>query len=231
MEFLVEKIGMSRTVGSPSIPVTLLKVISTKICASGENGVALVAYPKGKAHNKSIAGQQKKYNLSKEFNRFVTLRADIATSALKEENSSKQSNEPAQQAESIKSSDSTKSAQNAMKAVDLDMSILESAKRVKATFYTKGRGFSGVMKRWNFQGGPAAHGSRFHRRVGSIGNREWPGRVQKGKKMAGHYGNEKITVQAEVVSFDKDNNVLVLKGSVAGYNGAQGRISVLKGGK
>ena len=84
------------------------------------------------------------------------------------------------------------------------------------------------MKRWNFQGGPAAHGSRFHRRLGSIGNREWPGRVQPGKKMAGHYGNEQVTTQADVVSFDKDSNVLVVKGSVAGYNGAYGKIKIVK---
>ncbi|EQD92815.1 50S ribosomal protein L3, partial [Helicobacter pylori PZ5080] len=94
----------------------------------------------------------------------------------------------------------------------------------KASFKTKGRGFAGVMKRWNFQGGPAAHGSRFHRRPGSIGNREWPGRVQKGRKMAGHYGNELVTCQNEVLSFDKESMVLVLKGSVAGFSGAYGRI-------
>ena len=84
------------------------------------------------------------------------------------------------------------------------------------------------MKRWNFQGGPAAHGSRFHRRLGSIGNREWPGRVQPGKKMAGHYGNEQVSVCAQVVSFDKENGILVLKGSVSGHNGAFGRISIIK---
>lgn len=215
MEFLVEKVGMSRTIGSPSIPVTLLKVINAKLCDMQENGKALVAYPRGKAHNRSIAGQQKKYSLSKEFNRFITLCVD---------DSAQQAGQAGEQAESNQEVGKAK-------AIDLDMSVLESAVRVKATFYTKGRGFSGVMRRWNFQGGPAAHGSRFHRRVGSIGNREWPGRVQKGKKMAGHYGNEKVTVQAEVVSFDKDNSVLVLKGSVAGYNGAQGKIYVIRGGK
>ncbi|WP_024950089.1 50S ribosomal protein L3, partial [Helicobacter pylori] len=104
------------------------------------------------------------------------------------------------------------------------LSALETLKRVKASFKTKGRGFAGVMKRWNFQGGPAAHGSRFHRRPGSIGNREWPGRVQKGRKMAGHYGNELVTCQNEVLSFDKESMVLVLKGSVAGFSGAYGRI-------
>ena len=75
---------------------------------------------------------------------------------------------------------------------------------------------------------PAAHGSRFHRATGSIGNREWPGRVQKGKKMSGHYGDELVTTQNEVLSFDKVNSVLILKGSVPGYNGIYGRIKVVK---
>ena len=112
-------------------------------------------------------------------------------------------------------------------AGDLDLSSLESAKRAKVSFNTKGRGYSGVMKRWNFQGGPGAHGSRFHRAPGSIGNREWPGRVQPGKKMSGHYGNEKVTVQNEIISFDKEHNVLVLKGSIPGFNGAFGKLKIV----
>lgn len=192
MEFLVEKIGMSRTVSVPSIPVTLLKVIDAKVCELKEDGKAVVAYSRGKRLNKAVEGQQKKYGLSKEFNRFTELK--------------------------VKNSE----------VGDLDMSALESATDIKATFFTKGRGFSGVMKRWNFQGGPGAHGSRFHRRTGSIGNRDEPGRVQKGKKMAGHYGNEKVTVNAKVVSFEKESGVLVLKGSVAGANGTIGRIRIVK---
>ncbi|MGL2860656.1 50S ribosomal protein L3 [Helicobacter pylori] len=188
MEFLVQKIGMSRTIDANSTPVTLLKVLQAKVCQL-ENGKALVAYAMHKKYNKAIEGQQKKYQLSKEFNHFATLKAS-------------------QQKE----------------LGDLDLSALETLKRVKASFKTKGRGFAGVMKRWNFQGGPAAHGSRFHRRPGSIGNREWPGRVQKGRKMAGHYGNELVTCQNEVFSFDKESMVLVLKGSVAGFSGAYGRI-------
>ncbi len=188
MEFLVQKIGMSRTIDANSTPVTLLKVLQAKVCQL-ENGKALVAYAMHKKYNKAIEGQQKKYQLSKEFNHFATLKAS-------------------QQQE----------------LGDLDLSVLETLKRVKASFKTKGRGFAGVMKRWNFQGGPAAHGSRFHRRPGSIGNREWPGRVQKGRKMAGHYGNELVTCQNEVLSFDKESMVLMLKGSVAGFSGAYGRI-------
>ncbi len=192
MEFIVEKIGMSRTIGEKSEAVTLLKIIDTKVCEVFDDGRAVVAYKKGKALNKPTAGNQKKYSVSKEFNNFAHL------------------------------SVANKEAGN------LDLSALESATRVKVSFKTKGRGFSGVMKRWNFQGGPAAHGSRFHRAPGSIGNREWPGRVQKGKKMAGHYGNELVTVQNAVSSFDKENAILVLKGSTPGYNGIFGRIKVIK---
>lgn len=191
MEFIVEKIGMSRTIGAKSEAVTLLRLPSAKVCEVYENGKALVAYNQGKRMNKAIAGWQKKYNLSKEFNRLKTL-----------EVANKESGE-------------------------LDVSALSEAKRVQVRFYTKGRGFSGAMKRWNFQGGPGAHGSRFHRRLGSIGNREWPGRVQKGKKMAGHYGNELVSVKNDIVSFDKDASILVLKGSVAGHNGAFGVINII----
>ncbi|EAI4346652.1 50S ribosomal protein L3 [Campylobacter jejuni] len=191
MEYIVEKIGMSRTITNPSIAVTLLRVVNAKVCEV-EGGKALVAYPKGKASNKCVAGQQKKYNLSAEYNRFVTL--EVANT----------------------------------EAGDLDETPLNEAKILKVSFNTKGRGYSGVMKRHNFAGGPASHGSRFHRRHGSIGNREWPGRVQPGMKMAGHYGNTKVTVKNEVVSYDAENKILVVKGAVPGYNGAMGKIRIAK---
>ncbi|EAJ5870602.1 50S ribosomal protein L3 [Campylobacter jejuni] len=191
MEYIVEKIGMSRTITNPSIAVTLLRVVNAKVCEV-EGGKALVAYPKGKASNKCVAGQQKKYNLSAEYNRFATL--EVANT----------------------------------EAGDLDETPLNEAKILKVSFNTKGRGYSGVMKRHNFAGGPASHGSRFHRRHGSIGNREWPGRVQPGMKMAGHYGNTKVTVKNEVVSYDAENKILVVKGAVPGYNGVMGKIRIAK---
>ncbi|EAI1172405.1 50S ribosomal protein L3 [Campylobacter coli] len=191
MEYIVEKIGMSRTITNPSIAVTLLRVVNAKVCEV-EGGKALVAYPKGKASNKCVAGQQKKYNLSAEYNRFATL--EVANT----------------------------------EAGDLDETPLNEAKILKVSLNTKGRGYSGVMKRHNFAGGPASHGSRFHRRHGSIGNREWPGRVQPGMKMAGHYGNTKVTVKNEVVSYDAENKILVVKGAVPGYNGAMGKIRIAK---
>jgi large subunit ribosomal protein L3 len=192
MEFIVEKIGMSRTVSVPSVPVTLLKVLDTKVCEIAENSKAIVAFASGKKFNKAIEGQQKKYNISKEFNRFATI--CVANT----------------------------------EAGDLDVSGLSEAKVLKSTFKTKGRGFAGGMKRWNFAGGPKSHGSRFHRAVGSIGNAEWPGRVQPGKKMPGHYGNTNVSLKNEVISFDVETGILVVKGSIAGPNGALGKVKVAK---
>ncbi len=191
MEFIVEKIGMSRTVSVPAVPVTLLKVLDTKVCEVTD-GVAIVSYASGKKMNKTIEGQQKKYNLSKEFNRFATVTVANA------------------------------------EAGDLDVAPLSEAKVLKTTFKTKGRGFQGGVKRWNFAGGRASHGHRMGRRVGSIGNAEWPGRVQPGKKMPGQYGNTNVSVKNDVVSFDAETGILVVKGSVSGPNGALGKVKVAK---
>lgn len=88
---------------------------------------------------------------------------------------------------------------------------------LKLTSQSKGRGFAGVMKRWNFGGGPASHGSGFHRRPGSIGNRTFPGRVMPGRKMAGHFGDETCTVtNVKVVDVIPEENVVLVKGPVPG---------------
>lgn len=85
---------------------------------------------------------------------------------------------------------------------------------------TKGRGFQGVVKRWNFDGQPASHGHMMHRRGGSYGCRQWPGEVAKGKKMPGHMGNKSHTTQnLEVVKVIEDKNLLLIKGSVHGPKG------------
>jgi len=81
MEFIVEKIGMSRTVEVPSVPVTLLKVVDAKVCEVREDGKALVAYNSSKKLNKSIEGQQTKYGISKEFNKFMTIEVAEGTEA------------------------------------------------------------------------------------------------------------------------------------------------------
>jgi large subunit ribosomal protein L3 len=104
--------------------------------------------------------------------------------------------------------------------IDIDK-IFKIGEKVDVIGKTKGRGFAGVVKRWDFKGGPASHGSMFHRRPGSIGQTTDPGRVWKGKRMAGHYGNEKITIHnLEVVKIDKEREVLLVKGAVPGPSGS-----------
>jgi len=86
---------------------------------------------------------------------------------------------------------------------------------------TKGRGFTGAMKRWNFSGQPASHGHMMHRRTGSIGCRLTPGRVWKNQKMPGHYGVERATTQnLKVIQSRPEEGVILVKGAVAGHNGA-----------
>ena len=86
---------------------------------------------------------------------------------------------------------------------------------------TKGRGFTGVMKRWNFSGNNASHGASLsHRSMGSSSSAQDPGKVFKGKKMAGHYGNENVCVKTIVVGIDSENNFLLVKGSVPGNRGS-----------
>ncbi len=191
MEYIVEKIGMSRTITVPAVPVTLLKLVETKVCEVTD-GTAIVAYGSGKKSNKAIAGKQKQYSLEANFNRFATL--TVANT----------------------------------EAGDIDLTPLAEAKVIKTSMTTKGRGFAGVVKRWNFGGGPGSHGHRFHRTGGSIGNCEWPGRVMKGRKMAGQMGNVKVTVKNEIVSYDAENGILAVKGSVPGANGGLGRVKVAR---
>jgi large subunit ribosomal protein L3 len=82
---------------------------------------------------------------------------------------------------------------------------------------TKGRGFQGVMKRHGKHGGPASHGSDFHRRPGSIGMRTWPGHVLKNMKMPGHMGDANVTVKnLEVVSVRPDDNAILIRGALPG---------------
>ncbi len=82
---------------------------------------------------------------------------------------------------------------------------------------TKGRGFQGVIKRHGKHGGPASHGSDFHRRTGSIGMRTWPGRVFKNTRLPGHMGVDRVTIKnLEVVGVRPDDNALLIKGAVPG---------------
>ncbi len=113
---------------------------------------------------------------------------------------------------------------------EIKLDIFKEGEIVDVVGTTKGRGFSGVMKRHNFAGGPDGHGSMFNRRVGSIGNCEFPGRVVKGRKMPGHYGNVKVTVKnLKIVRIYAEKNIIALKGAIPGSKGAY--INIIKKGK
>lgn len=90
---------------------------------------------------------------------------------------------------------------------------------VDITGTSKGKGFQGGMKLWNWHGGPKTHGSMSHRRVGSLGSSTTPGRVWKGHHLPAHMGANRTTTQnLKVVKVDAENNILLVKGAVAGHN-------------
>jgi len=103
----------------------------------------------------------------------------------------------------------------------VDVSFLKEGDLVNVTGFSKGRGFAGVVKRHHFAGGPKTHGQTDrHRAPGSIGSTTFPGRVLKGKRMAGHMGNRRVTVRnLEVIQADPERNLLLVKGAVPGANG------------
>ncbi len=101
------------------------------------------------------------------------------------------------------------------KAVEID--LFSKGEIVDITGWTKGRGFQGVVKRFNFSGGPSGHGSRFHRIPGSIGQHTWPGEVKKGAKMPGRMGNTQKTIKnLEIVDVDKEKSLIAVKGAIPG---------------
>jgi large subunit ribosomal protein L3 len=94
------------------------------------------------------------------------------------------------------------------------------AQKVDITGVSKGRGFAGNVKRHHFGGGDGTHGSMFHRAPGSIGSSSYPSRVYPGMRMAGHMGDDQVTVRnLEVVDIDLEDNLLLVKGAVPGPNG------------
>jgi len=104
---------------------------------------------------------------------------------------------------------------------EVTVALFAEGQMVDVTGTSKGKGFQGVIKRHNFSMGDATHGNSLsHRAPGSIGQRQTPGRVKKGKKMAGHMGDEQVTIQnLQVVRVDANNNLLLIKGAVPGATG------------
>ena len=103
-----------------------------------------------------------------------------------------------------------------------DCSIFEVGEKVSIQGISKGKGFAGTVKRWNFKMQDATHGNSIsHRAPGSIGQCQTPGKVWKGKKMSGHMGDEKKTIQnLKIASVDVENNLLLIKGAIPGPTGS-----------
>ena len=105
--------------------------------------------------------------------------------------------------------------------LNLGVSQFEVGQFVDVIGRSKGKGFQGVVKKHNFAGQPAAHGSKMHRRNGAIGNRSTPGRVWKNMGMPGHLGDEQVTVQnLRIVQVRPDENLILICGAVPGANGS-----------
>lgn len=103
---------------------------------------------------------------------------------------------------------------------EIELSVLDNIEKVDVVGTSIGKGFQGTVKRWNFSRGPMGHGSKNHREPGSIGAGTTPGRVIKGKKMAGNMGNEQVTVtKLKLVKVDSENSLVLIKGSVPGPEG------------
>lgn len=102
-------------------------------------------------------------------------------------------------------------------AQEINVGIFAEGDKVDVTGTSKGKGFQGPIKRHNQHRGPMSHGSRYHRGPGSMGAASDPSRVYKGKKLAGHMGAERVTIQnLEIVKVDTENNLLLIKGAIPG---------------
>ncbi|MGI6537714.1 MAG: 50S ribosomal protein L3 [Caldicoprobacterales bacterium] len=103
---------------------------------------------------------------------------------------------------------------------ELKADIFEAGDKIDVTGRSKGKGFAGVIKRWNQHRGPMSHGSKYHRSPGSLGATTSPGRVFKSKRLPGRMGNDRVTVSnLEVVKVDAERNLLLIKGAIPGSKG------------
>ena len=103
---------------------------------------------------------------------------------------------------------------------EIKAEVFEAGEKVDVSGISKGKGFAGPMKRWGLHRGPMSHGSGYHRGSGSMGACSNPGRVMKGKKLPGHMGVVKVTIQnLEIVKVDTENDLILVKGAIPGNKG------------
>lgn len=113
------------------------------------------------------------------------------------------------------------SSENLSLGSEIKCDVFSVGDKVDVTGHSKGRGFTGTIQRWNTHRGPMAHGSGYHRGVGSLSANSDPSRVFKNKKMPGQYGNEQVTIQnLEIAKVDVERNLLLVKGAIPGAKGS-----------
>jgi large subunit ribosomal protein L3 len=203
-----QKVGMSSvyTEAGQNIPVTVLKVDPWKVTQiktqekEGYNAIQIATFGKlTDSNSKALQGHNKKVGEADDAKRAGSKRTrEIRVDAIPE-------------------------GVGIGNLVSIDS--LQKGDVVKLTSKSKGRGFTGAMKRWNFAGGPASHGSKFHRRPGSAGTRTWPGFVLPGKRGPGHFGDETVTIRnVQIVEVNAKEGVILVKGPVPGARNTLVRI-------
>lgn len=194
-----KKIGMSRVYDSNGtvVPVTLIQLY--ECCVSGVNQI------EGKDYTNVVLSYDKPKNAEKKLNKSIL-------GVYKKKNL-----EPYSKMTTVRmSKDKTFNIGDILKA-----DLLKDVAVVDVVGISKGKGFAGGMKRWNFKGLEASHGvSVSHRSIGSTGNRMSPSKVFKNKKMPGHLGDEQVTVKnLKVVDVDPTDNLICVKGAIPGFKG------------
>jgi len=194
---VAKKVGMTRVLDKEGnlIAVTLLHVPNqkiTKVLTKAKEGYDAIQVGFAEKAEKNMAkadiARLRKSNVNDNLSRFTEFRCD------------------------------EKAAQTFALGSALDVNLLDGIEFIDATGLTKGRGFTGSVKRWNTACGRMTHGSRFHRRPGSLGTRTTPGRVFKGKPVHGHYGDERVTIQnLKVVDVNAAESTIAVRGSVPGH--------------
>lgn len=192
---IVKKVGMTRVVDDSGnvIPVTLLQVTDQKVTKvltqerDGYTGFQIGFQPKKEKNlNKPDIFRLRKSDIDTNFSKFKEIRTDGPVEGFEV-------------------------------GTPLSAELFEGVSRVDVTGFSTGKGFQGAVKRWGATIGRMTHGSRFHRRPGSLGQCTSPGRVMKNKHQPGRTGGDRTTVlNLRVVEVDKENNCLVVKGSVPG---------------
>ena len=229
MGLIARKVGMTRVVDDQGrmVPVTLLRVEDQKITKqllqdkNGYEAVQVGYFSKAEKNlNKADIARLRKVGIQDNYSRFIEFR--VALESLKKAEAA-----PAEKAEATEASAEAKEGEEPAAASadtsykvgsSVGVELLSGVKNLDITGIVKGRGFQGAIRRHGFRTGRRTHGSHFHRRPGSLGCRTTPGRVMKNKKMPGHMGTNKVTIQnLKIVDIDTDARTVAIRGSVPGY--------------